>query len=82
MINRLVLDSISAYFYMRFVALFPCCNVTTPDWGTSGESMDKRKFDEMNVFCPFHRTFSFYMPDYIKPAMNSFMAGSQLQASW
>ena len=30
---------------------------------------------------PFHRMFRLYSY-YIKPAMYSFMAGSQLQASW
>ena len=35
----------------------------------------------MNVFSHFIELFSFYMSNYIKLAMYSFMAGSQLHAS-
>lgn len=39
------------------------------------------KFDEMNVFAHSIELFPFYMSNYIKLAMYSFMAGSQLHAS-
>ena len=39
------------------------------------------KKGENDDFPPFHRMFRLYSY-YIKPAMYSFMAGSQLQASW
>ena len=40
------------------------------------------KFDEMGKNVHSIELFPFCMSNYIKLAMNSFIAGSQLQASW